>query len=368
MSLDMPISASQTDLVTTGGLCYYVGEYDSFRWPMKSARRVLWGIYALLAITAIGVIGYMVIEHWPFLDALFMTITTITTVGYSEVHPLSQGGQIFTIFLIVGGVGAALYSFTAIAAYLIEGSLGVMLGRRYMKSKIATLKGHFILCGLGRVGEEIARTFKEEGVLFVVVDNRPDCIARAEQEGYLYLQGDATSDEVLKEAGIEQARGLVAAVGSDVDNTYITLSARGLRPDIVIEARASNEEAEIKLKRAGANGVVSPYSIGARRMALLALRPAVVDFIDILTHRRGPELQMENLVINSDSSLVGRTVQEARQCSKANILAINRKSGTLLANPAENEVIAAGDSLIIMGTREQLGSLELVCQGVKSNE
>jgi len=334
---------------------------------MSSDRKVLWGIYTLVAIIAIGVIGYMAIEKWPFLDALFMTVTTIATVGYNLVHPLSRGGEIFTIFLIIGGTGAALYSFTVIAAYLIEGSLGNVLRRRFMKNRIAMLKRHFILCGLGRVGGEIAHTFTEEGVPFVVIDNRPDCIARAEEAGYLYLQGDATSDAVLKEAGIKHARGLVAAIGSDVANTYITLSARGLRPDIFIEARANSEEVEIKLQRAGADRIISPYSIGARRMAMLALRPAIVDFIDTIIHHN-PELRMENLVINDNSSLAGRTVHEARQCSKANVLAINRKSGKLLANPAEDETIAAGDSIIIMGTKEQLGSLELVCQGVKSNE
>ena len=237
-----------------------------------------------------------------------------------------------------------------------------------MKNKIAQLKRHFILCGFGRVGEQIANIFKEEDVPFVVIDNRPECIARAEQAGYLYLQGDATSDEVLKEAGIEHARGLVAALGTDVDNTYITLSARGLYPSLFITARASDAEAGIKLKRAGADRIVSPNSIGARRMAMLALRPAVVDFIDTITRRRGPELQLENVTISNSSSLDDQTVDEVRRCSQATVLAINRKSGRLLANPSGEEKISAGDSLIIMGTSEQLTSLEAICEGVKSNE
>ncbi|MFC2003975.1 potassium channel family protein [Chloroflexota bacterium] len=330
---------------------------------MNSLRRLSWGIGALVAIIAIGVIGYTVIEGWSFLDSLYMTIITITTVGYNEVHPPTDNGQIFSIFLIIGGVGGALYALTGVMQYIVEGNIGTTWGRRRMKSKIAQLKGHFILCGFGRVGEEIAHTFKEEGAPFVVIDNRPDCIARIEQTGYLYLEADATSDEVLKEAGIERARGLVAAVGVDTDNTYITLSARELRPDLFVEARASSEEAEKKLKRAGADRVVSPYSLGGRRMAMLALRPAVVDFIDTVTQRRGPELQLENIAVSSGSSLAGQTVEEARQCSKATVLAVSKKSGRLLPNPSGEETIAAGDSLIIMGTREQLASLELVCEG-----
>lgn len=335
---------------------------------MSPTRRLSWGGGALVAIIAAGVVGYTLIEGWSFLDSLYMTVTTITTVGYNEVHPLSTGGRIFSIFLIVGGVGGALYTLTGVIQYIIEGNIGTTWGRQRMKTKIAKLKGHFILCGFGRVGEEIARTFKEEGIPFVIIENRPECVARTEETEYLLLRGDATRDEVLKEAGIEHARGLVATLGTDADNTYITLSARELRPDLFIEARASSEEAEKKLKRAGADRIVSPYSIGARRMAMLAMRPAVVDFIDTITRRRGPELQLENVAISDDSSLVGLTVEEARQCSNTNILAINKKSGKLLANPAGKEKIVSGDSLIIIGTKEQLASLELICEGVKSNE
>lgn len=234
-----------------------------------------------------------------------------------------------------------------------------------MKTKIAKLKNHFILCGYGRVGEDIARAFKEEGIDFIVVDSRPENIAMAIEAGHLCLEGDATSDKVLLEVGIERARGLVAAVGTDVDNTYITLSARGLCPNLFIEARASTREAETKLKRAGANRVVSPNSIGARRMALLALRPAVVDFIDTVSFRRGRELQMENVVVTEKSTLVGQKVNEIRQQGKVNILAINRKTGKLLSNPTGEESIAAGDRLVIMGTAEQLAAMESLCEGGK---
>ena len=334
---------------------------------MNPLRRLLWGICALAAIIVVGTGGYIIIEGWSFLDALYMTIITITTVGYDEIHPLSTGGQIFGIFLIIGGVGGALYTLTAIIGYIIEGHFGTTLERRRMKARIAKLKGHFILCGYGRVGEEIARKFKEEGIPFIIIDNQPERVALAEQSGYLYLQGDATSDEVLREAGIEQARGLVAAAGDDADNTYITLSARGLSPNLFIEARASCGEAETKLKKAGANRIVSPHGIGGRHMAMLALRPAVVDFIDTVTHGRGRELQLEDVGIGGNSSLVGLTMKAARSKTGIAILATRKKSGKFLTNPHDEEIIENGDRLIVIGTKERLAALEEAFEGAKAS-
>jgi len=332
---------------------------------MNPPRRLLWGLCALATIIVAGTSGYMVIEGWAFLDALYMTVTTITTVGYTELHPLSSGGRIFTIFLIVGGVGGALYALTGIIDYILEGHFGTTFGRRRMKNKIAELKRHFVLCGFGRVGEEIARTFKEEGVPFVIIDNRPECITRAEQAGYLYLQGDATSDEVLREAGIERARGLVSAAGDEVANTYITLSARGLCPDLFITARSCSKEAETKLSKAGANRTVSPHSFGGRRMAMLALRPAVADFIDDVTQHPGRELQLENVDVGENSSLVGLTIKAARSETGITILAMRRKTGKLLANPPDEEIIEDGDRLIVIGTRRRLAALEELLREVK---
>ncbi|MBA7692265.1 Glutathione-regulated potassium-efflux system protein KefC [subsurface metagenome] len=335
---------------------------------MSSTRKLLWGVCALVIIIVAGVIGYVVIEGWSFIDALYMTIITITTVGYAEVHPLTTAGRIFSIFLIVGGVSGALYILSVIASYIIEGHLGTTLGRRRMEKNIAKLKGHFILCGYGRVGREIARIFAEEGVPFVVIDKDQESIASAEKDDYLYVLADATGDEALKEAGIERARGLVVAVGSDADSVYITLSARGLRPDLFIEARASSSMAGTKLKKAGANRIIAPYSLGARRMAQLALRPTVVDFIDTVIYRRGRELQMENIAVSRDSALVGLTVEETRRRTKAAILAIARKGGKLVANPPREETIQAGDRLITLGTREQLAALEEICERCKTDE
>jgi voltage-gated potassium channel len=335
---------------------------------MTSVRMVLFGLFILASIIVLGVIGYAFIEGWSFFDSLYMTVITITTVGYNEIHPLSTSGRLFSIFLIVGGVGGALYTLTGIIQYMAEGNIIAIWGRRRMKNRIAQLKEHFIICGFGRVGEEVANIFKEEDVPFVVIDNRPECMARADQAGYLFLEGDATHDDVLKEGGIEHARGLVAVLGSDADNTYITLSARGLYPSLFITARASDAEAETKMKRAGADRIVSPTSIGARRMAMLALRPAVTDFLDTISRRRGPELQLENVVVDKDSTLAGLTVADVRRCSRSNVLALTRKTGRILANPSGEEKIDVGDSLIIMGTNEQLTSLEAVCAGVLTDE
>ncbi len=326
---------------------------------MDPSRRILWGICALITIVALGVIGYMLIEGWAFLDALYMTVITVTTVGYAEVHPLTSGGRVFSIFLIVGGVGGALYIVTSIVRYVVEGNIGTIWERRRMKNKIASLKGHFILCGFGRVGEEIARTFKAEGVAFVIIDNRPECVARLEETEYIYLQGDATRDEVLKNAGIERARGLVAAVGSDTDNTYITLSARGLCPKLFIEARALSKEAVTKLERAGANRIILPQAIGGRRMAMLALRPAIIDFIDTVIYSHGREMQLENVDIGEKSRLAGLTIKAARVETGITILAVRKKKDdTLIANPSEEEVIEEGDQVIVIGTMKQLASLE----------
>jgi len=335
---------------------------------MSPTRRLLWGVCVLVIIIVAGVIGYVVIEGWSFIDAIYMTIITITTVGYAEVHPLTTTGRIFSLFLIAGGVGGALYALSGIAGYILEGHLSTTWGRRRMERNIAKLKRHFILCGYGRVGREIAHIFTEEGVPFVVIDKDRESIATAEKDGYLYVFGDATSDEVLKEAGIEQARGLVAALGSDAESVYITLSARGLRPDLFIEARASSSMAEAKLKKAGADRIISPYSLGALRMAQLALRPTVVDFIDTVIYHRGRELQMENIAVGGDSALAGLTVEETRRRTKAAILAISKKSGKLVANPPGEETIESGDRLIILGTKQQLAALEEICERCKTDE
>lgn len=325
---------------------------------MKLPLRVLRGIYLLAAIIGIGTLGYMIIGRWSFLDALYMTVITITTVGYLEVQPLDTAGRIFTMFLLVGGVGGAFYTLTSIMVYIVEAEFGSYWWRRRMETKISKMKGHFILCGYGRVGQVIAHTFRQEGVSFVIIEESEEAVSQAEQADYLALKGDATSDEILKAAGIEHARGLVAAVGDDATNTYIVLSARGLRPDLFIEARASGRASEAKMKKAGADRTISPHNVGAHRMAMLALRPAVVDFIDTVTSPHGKEFQMENIAIDGSSPLVGLSVAEIRKRTKTTILAISKESGRLVPNPPDEEIIGESDRLIIIGLKERLAAVE----------
>jgi voltage-gated potassium channel len=322
-------------------------------------QRFLRVIGALFLVVATGVIGYMAIEGWSFLDALYMTITTISTVGYKEIHELSTAGMIFSIVLIIGGVGVLFYTLTTVAQYLLEGQLANILGRRRMKEKISKLKGHIILCGYGQVGREVARVFKGEGTPFIVVDLDQEALAKAASDGYLYLQGNATSDAVLQEAGIHQARGLVAALGSDADNVYVTLSARGLRPDLFIVARGCADESESKLTRAGADRTISPHRLGGRHMAMLALRPLVVDFLDTAVHSRDHELVLEELKVGSSSPLAGVTIKEGQQYSGGTaILAVKKRDGSLLTHPSPETLLELGDELVIIGTREQLRALE----------
>jgi voltage-gated potassium channel len=326
---------------------------------MSPLRRFSQIILALIAVIGIGVIGYRLIEGWSPLDSLYMTITTISTVGFKEVHELSNAGRIFTIVLIVTGVGVLFYTVTTIVQYIVEGNLESILGRRRMKEKISKLKNHIIVCGFGRVGKEVSRVFRDEVVDFVVVDNSKEATAEAAANGYLYVEGNASSDEVLKEAGILQARGLVAAAGSDADNVFITLSARGLRPDIFITARASAHESEFKLKRAGADRTIYPHVLGGRRLAMLALRPLVVDFVDTALESRGKELVLENIGVGPGSPVVGKTCKEGQRCGNgAVILAVRKKDGTIFTSLSDEMLLELGDQLIVIGNREQLRDLE----------
>jgi len=252
----------------------------------------------------------LTIEHWSFIDAIYQTITTLSTVGFQEVHPLSTDGRIFTMVLILVGTGTMLYAATAVVQYLIEGNLGNILGRRRMKTEIAKLKGHTILCGYGKVGKEVAHVFKDEKAPFVIIEQDEKACARAIVDGFLCLNVNATNDEALKEAGIMNAKALVAALGSDADNLYVTLSAKSLRPDIFVVSRIDNEESEEKLKRAGADRTMSPYGIGGHRLAMMTLKPLVVDFIDTTMDHQGREFTLENIKVGTGSTMEGISVKE----------------------------------------------------------
>jgi voltage-gated potassium channel len=328
---------------------------------MNRERRLEKILLLLFSIITFGVLGFMQIEGWPFLDSLFMTIITMSTVGYREIHPLSSQGKIFVIILIIFGVGSFFYIITSSAEYIIAGHLKGVLGRRKMKKDIDALNKHYIICGFGRVGEQVALELSRAKVPFVVIDNNPDAIQHCASHGYLCLEGDASNDELLKEAGVLRARGLVSATDSDADNVYVTLSAKSINNDLFVVARANLEGSEHKLRKAGADRVLSPYSIGGRRLANLILRPAVVDFLDVVMHSEEIELLMEEVKVHKKSPFVGATMGEARvKCvTGTNILAIKKKSDKkMIANPPTDTLIEEGDMLVAIGTREQLRELE----------
>lgn len=324
--------------------------------------RLILGGGLLAALLIAGVSGYMAIEGWSFLDALFMTVITVTTVGFREVHPLSDGGRVFTIFLILFGVGTAFYILTTVVQTVVEGELAGALGVRRMQARIEALNDHYILCGFGRVGEEIATEFIERNVPFVIVENNAEAIERAHRFERLIIEGDATQDAVLQKAGIERARALMAASDSDAGNTYITLTAKALRPDIFVVARVGHPQSEPRIRRAGADRVISPYSLAGRRMALSALQPLMVDFFDVLASGRQSEQLLAELEVSEHSAIIGLQVHDATHaCRGTTILAVQHPDGELLAGPPNTYVLQQGDRLMLLSNEadmEELGRLK----------
>jgi voltage-gated potassium channel len=313
-----------------------------------------------VVLLLIGTFGYMVLENTGFWMGLYLTIITVFTVGYGDIVPVHDSGRIFTVFLVITSVSFVFYVFSKITETMIEGELRGLYKRRKMQRQISRLKEHYIICGFGRIGKEIGRILQEYKRPFVVIEKDPEEIKNLEELQYLHLQGDASDDDVLLQAGIEQARGLVSVVASDADNLYITLTARGLNPQMFIMARSSGTPgAQIKLKRAGATRVISPYSIGARRMAHLIVRPTVTDFID-LTMRAGElDLIMEELLVSANSRLVDKNLidSEIRKRYDVIVVAIKRQDGSMLFNPRPDTVILAGDILIALGASEHIAGL-----------
>jgi voltage-gated potassium channel len=329
------------------------------RSPVNELRQFRGPILLLALTLAFGVLGYIVLEGWSFLDAIFMTVTTITTVGYGEVHPLSAPGRVFTIVLIIVGVGGALYTFGALVGWLLAFDSPERQRRRRVERALGALRDHFIICGYGRVGRGVVEVLQRERVPFVVVDVNQASLATAEEHGLLAVFGDGTSDEVLRRAGIERARGLITAVDSDANNVYVVLSARGLRPDLLIVARASTDEAAQKLERAGATHVLSPYSMAGRQMAMLAVKPTAVELAETLLHAEGGELVVEEVLVTDGSALVGVGLgQLRRQGHDAPMIVAVRHGGNLVASPPDDYRLRTGDRLVAIGNPTQLRELE----------
>ncbi len=314
----------------------------------------------LVAVLVGGTAGYMVIERWSAWDAFYMTVTTVSTVGYREVHQLSLAGQVFTTVLILAGVGTLFYNLTLLVTLLVEGGLPRHLQYRRYARMLDQLKNHFIVCGYGRIGSIVAQEFRRQKVPFVVVDRDATRYQKAIEDGVLAVEADATHEDVLTRLGIHRARGLIAAVGTDAENVYTILSARVLRPDLFIIGRAESEEATRKVLRSGADRVISPYQIGGQQMAQTALRPAVVDFVALATSSENLELAMEQVLIGEKSSLAGKSIVDAglRQRFGVVIVGIQGPDGKMEFNPAPTAAIRAGDKLVVLGRSESLRQLE----------
>ena len=331
------------------------------RSPTFRAQGPVFSVALLAAVVLSGTLGYMVIEGWSAWDAFYMSAITITTVGYREVHELSFYGQVWTVLLLFSGVGSALYVFTLLATVVVEGGLPLRLQKRRQAKMLTLIKDHFIVCGYGRIGSIIAAQLQQQNVPFVVIDRDPARLQAAMMDGLLAVQADASHEDVLKRVGIDNARGLIAAVGTDAENVYTVLSARVLRPDLFIVGRAEGEDATRKLMRAGANRVVSPYQIGAVHMAQTAIRPAVVDFMTLATSSDNLELAMEEITVVPTSSLVSKSLLDAdlRHRFGVIVVAIQRQDRRMDFNPEPDTAILAGDKLVVLGRPHSLRRLEV---------
>lgn len=313
-------------------------------------------------LLCVGTFGYYLIEpEYSLFDSLYMTVITLTTVGYGEVPvPLSTMGRVFTMFLLVGGVFTFFYAATELVRGIVSGEMQQLLGRQIMERSLAALSNHLIVCGYGRMGRFVCREFSRQGLKFVIIDSNPLLSESAQATGGLVVIGDATSDEVLRHAGVERARALVAVVPSDADNLYITMSARLINSKVFIVARAEGEQAEKKLLRAGADRVIAPYALGGTRIAQAVLRPTVVEFIELATRTEHLELQIEQTQIAAGSPLAEVSLGSSRLRPELGIIivAIKKRHGAMIYTPSPETILEVGDILIVLGRRSQLDQLE----------
>ncbi|MDJ0720258.1 MAG: NAD-binding protein [Desulfobacterales bacterium] len=334
---------------------------------MDSARHLVISLILAFLITVFGTAGYMMVEGWDFMDALYMTVITISTVGYSEVRQVDAAGRIFTIFIVVTGVGFSLYVAGAVVQFMVEGQIRKIMGRKRLGLKLKRMKNHYIICGYGRIGRVLVRNLRRKIPNLVVVDNNPDLVSNMENDGVLYVDGDATEEDTLIKAGIHNARGLVSVLATDTDNVFLVLTARQLNPNLDIIARAGADRSKDKLKAAGATTVESPYEMGALRMAQRILRPKVTSFLDFALSTRRQDILMEELPVSHDSELVNLTLKDSgiRQNYNLIIIAIEKSSGEMLFNPSFDARIEVDDTLIAVGEEP---NLHLLAQALYSKE
>jgi voltage-gated potassium channel len=326
----------------------------------RLTRRFVLIVVAIVATLSIGTVGFTVVDGYPPFDAFYMTLTTMTTVGYGEIHPLSHAGRVFNSFLIVFGVTTIFIAIGAMTQTIIELEFGDAIGKRRNKRMIDKLQDHYIICGFGRVGRGAAQELSHAGVSFVVVDINPDRVERAMHAGMLAVAADSTHDETLRLVGIERARGLVAALATDADNLFVLLSAKGINPGIYVATRAAEEGAEAKMRRAGADAVFAPYAITGHRLAQSLLRPHVVQFLDFTTKDVGEDVAIEQVRVSGDSEMVSKTIKEMQLGKEVGVIvmAIRKESGEMVFNPPAETAVHGGDYLIVMGRPGNLRTLE----------
>ena len=329
---------------------------------MNSTRHLIFSVFLIVFIIILGVTGYMMIEGWNLLDALYMTVETLTTVGYNEVHEMTRMGRIFTILLICIGVAFFLYVAGAVVQFMVEGRIRTILGRRRLDKKIDRLKNHYIICGYGRIGKVLCKMLLSKPIDLVVVEKDPDLIPEMDADKILYVSGDATNEENLIKAGIQRAKGLIAALATDTENVFLVLTARQLNPDLYIIARASRNESKTKLQAAGANKVELPYDMGAVSMAQRIIRPTVTSFLELAVAHKRKDIQMEEMPVRSSSDLVNVMLKDSgiRQQFNLIIIAIKKLDGNMLFNPSFETVIEGGDTVIAVGQENNLQQLEKI--------
>jgi len=333
------------------------GDFMKNPWMITTGRHVLILLLLSALLIAFGTLGYMIIEGFSLLDAVFMTVITLTTVGYGEVRPLDEAGRLFTIVLIMLGAGFVAYNLAYFTQLLLDGNLLELYRRRRVRKKLEQLNGHYIICGYGQMGQILARELTKHEVPVVVIENDENALIRLQEKTILHLAGDATEEENLMTAGVVRARGLVSVVAKDTDNVFIVLTARDLNKDLFICVRASSPGTEKRLIKAGANRVVSPYASSALRIAHQILRPTVTDFLELALSGEGMELSMEELQLPAGADLVGKELMHSGIRSEYDliIVAIKRSDGKMVYNPSPKELLRAGDTLVAIGPQENLG-------------
>lgn len=331
---------------------------------MRSRKSPYWHIRTALLIflglITVGTVGYMIIERLSFWEALYMTMITVSTVGYREIVLPSRAGEIFTMIIIVSGLAAVVYVTTAMVDMLLEGRILELMGRRKVLRELQDLTGHSVICGYGRVGRQIARECQARGTNVVVIEKEPAVLEACLNDGFLAVKGDAAEESVLRNAGLERASGLVTALSSDADNLFVTMTARMIRPDIFIVGRCNSDETESKLYRAGADRAISPHNVGGRRMAALLLKPMVCDFLDVVTHGELVELVLEDISVEPEAAVVGRSIRDVLvdDLKGIGILGLKRPKRDFVVNPGGDTVFDSGDILIIQGSAEQVKALK----------